>query len=120
MSNAQALALVRGIHTVIYIVMVVAIGVLLYSGITGYSGLWLWVSLGLLTTETIVFFGNGMRCPLTALAVHYGAEKGYAFDTFLPENVTRHTFWFFGSLTVLGMVLMGLRWLGVFASIAKN
>ncbi|MGI0491137.1 hypothetical protein ACN4EG_04940 [Alkalinema pantanalense CENA528] len=113
MTNAQALALVRTIHTVIYIIMVMAIGILLYSGITGYTGIWLWISLALLTIETLVFFGNGMKCPLTALAVRYGAEKGYAFDTFLPESITRHTFWFFGFLTVVGVILISLRWLGV-------
>ena len=48
----------------------------------------------------------------TALAVSYGAEKGYAFDTFLPERVTRHTFRFFGSLMLLGLVLLALRWVG--------
>lgn len=115
MSSPQALALVRGLHTAIYLVMVAAIAILLYSDFTGYAGVWLWISLGLLTTETIVFLGNGMKCPLTAIAVHYGAEKGYAFDTFLPENVTRYTFRFFGSLTVLGIVLMAIRWLGAFA-----
>ena len=42
--------------------------------------------------------GNGFKCPLTGLAVKYGATKGYAFDTFLPERVTRLTFRVFGSL----------------------
>jgi hypothetical protein len=110
MSDAQALALVRGIHTAIYLLMVAAIGVLLAAGITGYAGGWLWISLGLLALETVVFLGNGMRCPLTALAVRFGAEKGYAFDTFLPERVTRYTFRFFGSLMVLGLILLGLQW----------
>ncbi len=113
MNKARALLWVRWIHTVIYVVMVAAIGILLYAGIAGHSGLWLWISLGLLAVESIVFFGNNMRCPLTALAVRYGAEKGYAFDTLLPERVTRHTFRFFGTLTILGLILMILRWTGV-------
>ena len=41
--------------------------------------------------ETVLFADNGMKCPLTALAVSYGAEKGCAFDTFLPGRATRHT-----------------------------
>jgi hypothetical protein len=59
-----------------------------------------------------VFAGNGFRCPLTALAVRYGAEKGYAFDTFLPERVTRYTFRVFGTLMGVGLVLLALRWVG--------
>ena len=109
MNNPQALALVRFIHTAIYIVMVAAIVVLLVAGITGYSGIWLWISLGLLAGESVVFLGNGMKCPLTTMAVRYGAEKGYAFDTLLPERWTRYTFRFFGTLMVIGLVLLGVR-----------
>lgn len=105
----QRLTLVRGLHTAVYLVMVSAIGILLYAGITGYTGPWLWLSLGLLGAESVIFVGNGFACPLTALAVRYGAEKGYAFDTFLPENVTRHTFRFFGTLMVIGLVLLIVR-----------
>ena len=104
------LLVVRWVHTLIYGVMVAAIGTLLLAGITGYSGARLWPSLGLLTAESAVSFGNGMRCPLTALAVRYGDEKGHAFDTVLPERLTRHTFPFFGALTVLGVGLLILRW----------
>jgi len=115
LNDAQSLALVRGVHTAIYLVMVTAIVVLLYAGLTGYDGPLLWASLALLGVETVVFVGNGMRCPLTALAVRYGAETGYAFDTFLPERVTRNTFRFFGSLMCIGLLLLALRWMGVLA-----
>ena len=60
----------------------------------------------------MIFVGNGFACPLTALAVRYGAETGYAFDTFLPEPVTRYTFRFFGSLMAIGLALVALRWIG--------
>ena len=72
--DTRMLALVRGCHTAVYLVMVAAILVLLYAGVTGYAGPWLWTGLGLLATETTVFVGNGFKCPLTALAIRYGAE----------------------------------------------
>ena len=109
MSDAQKLSVVRGLHTAVYLVMVAAIGVLLYAGVCEYNGAWLWVALALLGIETVVFVGNGFACPLTALAVRYGAEKGYAFDTFLPERVTRYTFRFFGTLMVVGCALVAVR-----------
>ena len=112
-SDGQMLALVRGVHTAVYIAMVAAVFVLLYAGATAYAGPWLWVALGLLGAETAVFAGNGFKCPLTALAVRYGAEKGYAFDTFLPERATRYTFRFFGSLMGIGLLLLAARWVGV-------
>ncbi len=113
MNRAQTLALVRFFHTAIYVVMAVSVFVLLYAGITGSSGWWLWTALALLAVESAVFLGNGLKCPLTALAVQYGAEKGYAFDTFLPERATRYTFRFFGTLMVIGLALLVLRWIGI-------
>jgi len=112
-TDTDMLAGIRGAHTVIYVVMAASTLSLDYAGLTGATGPWLWVVLALLAIETVVFVGNGFRCPLTALAVRYGAEKGYAFDTFLPERVTRYTFRVFGTLMVAGLVLLALRWAGV-------
>ncbi|MCB0188224.1 MAG: hypothetical protein KDE31_28340 [Caldilineaceae bacterium] len=113
MSDSQRLALIRALHTTIYLVMAVATFVLVYAGLTGSQGVWLWFALTLLAIETVVYLGNGMRCPLTALAVRYGAEKGYVFDTFLPERATQYTFNFFGTVMVVGLGLLLLRWAGI-------
>jgi hypothetical protein len=109
MSDAQALALVRLVHTAIYLVVVVAIFVVLYAAITGAHGDWLWVALGLVSLESLVFAGCGMKCPLTAIAVKHGAGNGPLFDTFLPERFTRHTLAIFGPLIVLGLILLAAR-----------
>jgi hypothetical protein len=111
--DVRRLAVVRSLHTAVYVVMVAAIGVLLFAGVTAYAGMWLWVALGLLGAESAVFVGNGLKCPLTALAVRYGAERGYAFDTFLPERFTRLTFRVFGSLMGLGLALLAVRAVGL-------
>ena len=112
-SGRRRLALVRAVHTLIYLVMAACTFVLFYAGVTGRQGAWLRISMALLAVEVAVFVGNGLKCPLTALAVQYGAEKGYAFDTFLPERVTRYTFQFFTTVMVLGLVLLTLRWAGI-------
>jgi len=111
--SALNLSLIRAVHTTIYLVMVAAIAVIWHAALTGRFGLALWIALALLAVESAVFLGNGRRCPLTALAVRYGAEKGYAFDTFLPERATRYTFRVFGTLLVLGLILLALRWTGL-------
>jgi hypothetical protein len=109
--QARPLAAVRTVHTAIYLVMVASTFVVVYSAVSGARGAGLWVSLGLLTVESVVFVGNGLKCPLSAIAVRYGAGKGWLFDTFLPERITRHTFQVFAPLILLGFVLLGARWL---------
>ncbi|ODT51216.1 hypothetical protein [Devosia sp. 63-57] len=113
MTDASKLAAVRLVHTIIYVAMALSTFALVYAGLSGNMGPWLMVPLTLLAIEVVVFVGNGFKCPLTALAVRYGAVRGYAFDTYFPESVMRHTFWFFTSLMVLGLVLLGLRWAGL-------
>ncbi len=111
MTDAQRLAAVRTVHTLIYVVMAVSTFIALFAGITGRTGLWLRVALALLSLEVVVFTGSGMKCPLTGLAVRYGAETGRVFDTLLPERVTRHIFWFLGFVMTSGLLLLTVRWL---------
>lgn len=112
MSDEARLAAVQAAHTAIYAVMAASTFVLLHTGITGHRGPLLWVALGLLGLEAVFFGGSGMRCPLTSVAVKYGAETGHVGDTFLPEVVTRYTFRFFGSVMAIGLVLLALRFVG--------
>jgi hypothetical protein len=110
MTNAQRLTLVRAVHTAIYLVMASAALVVLAAGITGARGPWLWVALALTAAESAVFAANGFKCPLTALAVKYGASMDGAWDTFFPERCTRHTFRVFGPVIVVGVALLVGRW----------
>jgi hypothetical protein len=111
MTDAQRLAAIRSVHTAIYLIMVTSTLLILYAGITGAQGAWLWVAMALMGMEVAVFTGNGLKCPLTMLAVKYGAKTGHVFDTFLPERFTRYTFRVFGSLLFVGLFLIALRWL---------
>jgi hypothetical protein len=85
MTDAQRLTLVRAVHTAIYVVMASASFVVPYAGLTGAHGPWLWIAGGLVAAESIVFTASGLKCPLTAIAVKYGATKEGGFDTFFPS-----------------------------------
>lgn len=110
MTDAQRLMLVRAVHTVIYLVMAGCVFVVLYAGLSGAHGGWLWLAAGLVGAESLVFAASGMKCPLTAVAVKYGAKVGGTFDTFLPERMTRYTFRVFAPLVLLGFLLLAARW----------
>jgi hypothetical protein len=109
MTDATRLTLVRALHTVIYGVMASAALVVLYAGLTGATGRWLWIASGLVAVESVVFAAFGFKCPLTAVAVKYGATKDGAYDTFFPERITRWTFRVFGPVILVGFGLLAVR-----------
>jgi hypothetical protein len=111
-TDSQRLLLVRALHSAIYLVMAAASLLVLFAGLTGARGPWLWVALVLVLVESLVFVGCGFKCPLTAVATRYGASPdGAAFDTFLPDRITRHTFRVFGPIIAVGLLLLALRWI---------
>jgi hypothetical protein len=103
----KPLMVVRAVHTVVYVVMAASTFVVLYAGITGTTGAWLWLAAALVGVESAVFLGNGLKCPLTAVAAKYGAGDGA--DTFLPEGITRHTFRVFAPLILMAVALIAAR-----------
>lgn len=88
---------VRGTHTAIYLTMAVSTVFILYCGITRISPPILPYAVALMVFEGVIFFGNGMKCPMTNMAVKYGAETGHVGDTFLPVKWTKYTFRVFGN-----------------------
>ena len=111
MSGNWRLSAVRLVHTVIYGVMASACLLVLYAGLTGTAGRWLPIALGLVLVEAAVFVFSGLRCPLTALAVRYGASRDGAYDTCMPERITRYTAVVFGPIMVAGVALLVIRWI---------
>ena len=103
------LTTIKAVHTAIYAVMVAAIFYVLYCGVTGTLNILLAVSIGLIGLEGVIFFGNGRKCPLTALAKQYGDPKGYVGDLFCPEWLSSRTFSIFTSLFVFGLLLVVVR-----------
>jgi len=109
MTDRQRLTLVRALHSAIYVIMATAVLLVLYAGLTGAQGPWLWLALGLVGIEVVVFVGSGMKCPLTAVVSRLSKTRTVS-DTFFPEEMTRHTLAVFGPLIVIGVSLLALRW----------
>lgn len=112
MTDDPRLGLVRGLHTVIYVVMAGSVFGLLYAGVSGARGPWLGWALGLISVEIVVFVGAGMRCPMTAMVTRPSKPGSATSDTFFSERITRHTLRVFGPLIILAFILLALRGLG--------
>lgn len=109
MTDSHCLALVRAIHTAIYVVMATATLMVFWAGVSGARGPWLYPALGLSLAEAAVFSASGLKCPLTAVVVRYGGED--ISDTWFPRSLTRHTFTVFAPLLVIGLVGLLARWI---------
>jgi hypothetical protein len=103
------LAAVKATHSFIFVVMAAATLYIFFCGLMGRTDKLFLVSLALLTVESVVFLGNGAKCPLTNLAQRLGATKGYVFDSFFPERWTRFTVPVFTSILGVGLILWVLH-----------
>ncbi len=63
---------------------------LLYAGFAGRSDRRAGVAAAVVTSESLIFVGNGLRCPMTQLAERIGAEKGSVTDIYLPDWFARN------------------------------
>ena len=59
--------------------------------------------------ECLVLVLNRMRCPLTDLAARHTEDRRDNFDIHLPLWLARHNKTVFGSLYLLGLLLLGWR-----------
>lgn len=58
---------------------------LLYSGFRGRSDRRAGIAATVVAGESLIFSGNGFRCPLTQVALNLGTERGGVTDIFLPK-----------------------------------
>jgi membrane protease YdiL (CAAX protease family) len=104
---------VRGLHTLIYLVLAASTLILLWVGATGRFPAVLWIVGPLVAIETVVLLSNRARCPLTAVVDRLSGAAGSVSDTFLPEALTRRTLVLYGPLLAIGLVLLAARGAGM-------
>ncbi len=99
-THRAALTAVRSAHTLIWFLVEAAMVYLVIAGIRKQSDRKAGVAAVIVAAETLVFLGNGARCPLTGLAESMGADSGSVTDIFLPR-------WFAHNLPVIHVPLIG-------------
>lgn len=100
-----AIALVKTVHTAVFLGELASIAWLVVSGATGRRDRSVALAATAVALETAVFVGNGLVCPLTPLAERLGATRGAVTDIFLPAPVARTIPIWSGALVILAVVL---------------
>lgn len=100
-TRTVALAAVKAVHTSIWFVVEASMAYVLIAGLRGRSDRRAGVAGAIVATESLVFLGNGARCPLTEVAESLGAAHGSVTDLYLPK-------WFARSLPVIHVPLVVL------------
>jgi hypothetical protein len=83
------IAIVKTVHTAIFLVELASIGWLAISGLLGRRDGTVALAAGAVAVEAAVFLANEGVCPLTPLAERLGATRGNVSDIFLPDAVAR-------------------------------
>jgi hypothetical protein len=96
-----ALRAVKAIHTLAWFSIEACMGYVLYAGFARRSDRRAGIAAGVVAAESLIFAGNGFRCPLTQVAERLGAERGSVTDIYLPR-------WFARNLPALHVPLIGL------------
>lgn len=102
---------VKLFHTAIWAVIATCVVAIPFLG---WAEMYVYVSLltGIVVLEILVLAINGWRCPLTKIAERYTDDRSENFDIYLPLWIARHNKLIFGTLFLVGEVVVLSRWLG--------
>lgn len=94
-------AAIKSVHTLAWLSIESCVLYVLYVGFAGRTDKRAGIAAAIAAGETLVFAGNGFRCPLTELAERYGADSGSITDIYLPK-------WFAHNMPVIHAPLLVL------------
>jgi len=109
-SDERRLLGVRVLHTVAWAFFascIVAIPILAWREQVLQAG----ILCGVVFAEVLVLLANDWRCPLTPVAARYTTDRRDNFDIFLPEWLARYNKEIFGTLYLVGLIVVVYRWL---------
>jgi hypothetical protein len=92
---------VKAIHTLAWFSIEACMVYVLYAGFARRSDRRAGIAAAVVAAESLIFAGNGFRCPLTQVAERLGAERGSVTDIYLPR-------WFARNLPAIHVPLIGL------------
>lgn len=108
--DARRLRAVKLLHSLVWAFFAGCTLAIPCCALAGAQRLAVWL-VAIVGVETIVLVANRRRCPLTAIAARYTADRRANFDIFLPVWLARHNQALFGSLYLAGIVVVLVCWL---------
>ena len=105
MPEEKVLTLIKLAHTAIWAVMAAAIVAIPVAAMLGRFRLAAWLT-ALVVAECIVLALNHGRCPLTDIAAGFTVDRDANFDIYLPRWIAQHNKAIFGSLFVVGELVL--------------
>jgi hypothetical protein len=99
--SEAALRAVKAVHTLAWFSIEACMVYVLYAGFARRSDRRAGLAAAVVAGESLIFAGNGFRCPLTAVAQRLGAERGSVTDIYLPR-------WFAHNLPAIHVPLIAL------------
>jgi hypothetical protein len=102
-SAAMKLIAVKAVHTAVWAVFAGCILAIPVASWRGDHQVAIYLSL-IVFVEVIVLALNGWKCPLTAVAARYTADRRSNFDIYLPEWIAKYNKEIFGPLYAVGVI----------------
>jgi hypothetical protein len=107
----RSIAVIKAVHTVVFVLLSGLLAVLLYEVISGRITALTWIAVTLFLAEGMVLIINGWRCPLTAMAEDLGSPHGQVTDTLLPKWFADRVFRIYTGLLAGALVFLAVRML---------
>ena len=100
---------IKLLHTLIWLIFVLIIFYIVYSGMTGNITIFTWLGIGLIIAEGIVLAIFKMYCPLTVWARKYSDSQADNFDIYLPNWLANYNKVIITSIVLIGLALVLYR-----------
>lgn len=103
------LAIIKLVHTLIWIFMVSVIFYVVYSGLFNDINWLTRICIAIIILEALVLLTFKMSCPLTVMARKYSDSQHHNFDIYLPEWLAKYNKQIFTTIFALGFIGVLLR-----------
>ena len=109
MTSNIKLALVKILHTMIWVFFNVVIFYLLYAVIIDRIDKWVWICIILIILEVITLIVFKKICPVTLIARKYSDSQKDNFDIYLPNWLAKYNKEIYTAIVLIAIVILICR-----------